>query len=402
MEKPKKILHSLDKYAAIGFDMDHCLVRYKIKDLFPLLYKSMAEVLINEKNYPAEMLEFGKKEKSYIMNGLIIDYETGLTLKLGQEKIILRAYYGYDKVSQTDLENKFGSPPKYESFDPYRLRTKDYMCCLTYFDCCLVAIMAHMIEYKKKLHKENEINIREVILDLSYAEERAYLNWSDTDYTPIATYSAYYRALIEDPGKYAYKQDKLKEMLRSLKAKGKVLFIASNSHYEYVTHMMEFAYGKDWLELFDFVIPNSRKPHFFTRDFPFYEIDESTPNRLGDTVVELKTHGIYSGGNAKTLEENALRLNGEKTGRMLFFGDNYSTDALAAETIDHWDAVCIMEELGDIDFGEHYDDSYWGHWQYEDASEGRIPTFWYDYMSKNVAICTSLVDSIEMTRFYEV
>ena len=85
---------------------------------------------------------------------------------------------------------------------------------------------------------------------------------------------------------------------------------------------------------------------------------------------------------------------------ILFFGDNYSSDTLAAETIEHWDAVCIMEELGDVDFGDGYDDGLWGHWQYEDTNNGRIPTFWYSYMSKNVAMCASLIDSIEMTSFY--
>jgi len=402
MQKSKKILHSLDKYSAIGFDMDHCLVRYKVKELFPLIYKLFAEELVKEKSYPQEMLVFGKKEMCYIMNGLVIDFETGYTLKLGKDKIILRAYYGYEKVSQEDLEKKFGSPAKYESFDPYKLYTNEYLCCLTYFHCCVTAILAHMIEFKKKLHQEKEIHIKDIIKDLLHAEKNIYWNWSDTTYTPIADYGNYYRELIQNPGKYAYKQDKLKEMLQSLKAKGKVLFIASNSHYEYLKLMMEYTYGKDWVEIFDFIIPNSGKPKFFTQENPFFEIDVNTANRLGKEVKEFKRHEFYSGGNAKTLEENALRLNGNKSGRILFFGDNYSTDALAAETIEHWDAVCIMEELGDIDFGEHYDDSYWGHWQYEDTPTGRVSTYWYDYMSKNVAVCTSLVDSIEMANFYEV
>lgn len=56
--------------------------------------------------------------------------------------------------------------------------------------------------------------------------------------------------------------------------------------------------------------------------------------------------------------------------------------------------------MGEIDFGDGYDHSYWGHWKYEEVPGGKIPTFWYDFMSKNVAICTSLVDSLEMAEFY--
>jgi len=49
-----------------------------------------------------------------------------------------------------------------------------------------------------------------------------------------------------------------------------------------------------------------------------------------------------------TPEENILRLNGNQPGKILFFGGNYSTDAITAEATDYWDAVCIVEELGDV------------------------------------------------------
>lgn len=401
--KAKKILHSLDKYVAIGFDVDHCLIRYKVKELFPLAYKSLVKVLVEEKGYPKEILDFGKKEKCFIMNGLIIDFKTSYILKLGENKEILRAYFGYDRVSHDDLVAKYGSPPRFEIFDPYECRTAEYVCCLTFYECYIPAILAHMIDYNKKTKKPEEIDAKAIMKDAMHALVANYAHYNKDIYHPVHTYGNMFPELITNIDKIIYKQDKMKEMLNILKARGKILFICSNSHYEFVNYLMEYAFGKDWLKLFDFVVPKSNKPLFFSsEDMHFHEIDESIQSRIGKPTTHLTQNEMFTDGNAKILEENIKRVTGGKDGRILFFGDNYSTDVLAAERIAHWDAVCIMEELGDVDFGEGYDESYWGHWQYEDTPNGRIPTFWYSYMSKNVAMCTSLTDSIEMAAFYEI
>ena len=259
-----------------------------------------------------------------------------------------------------------------------------------------------MIQYKKQIHQENELDVAEIIQDAKFAEHFNYQNCSKNVYHSVQGFGYFFRDLLKDLDKIVPKQQKNKEILQALRKKGKILFLASNSVDEYVSILMEHSFGPDWLELFDFVISSARKPAFFSKDSEFFEVDLSGIYRRGQAISELRPHEVYIRGNAGTLEENILRLNGDKSGRILFFGDNYSTDALAAETIDHWDAVCIMEELGDVDFGEGYDESYWGHWQYEETANGRVPTFWYDYMSKNVAVCTSLVNSIEMLEFYEL
>jgi len=406
MQKTKRDLQTSDQYIALGFDMDHCLVQYNVKEIFPIIYESIVRVLVEQKGYPQEMLEFGKRERCFIMNGLVIDIQTGYIFKLGQNNTILRAYYGYDPVSQQDLEEKFGNPPVYSKFDPYKTKTSEYKCCLTFFDCCLSAILAHMIQYKKKVHQEKELNIRGIVEDADYA---LHINlypgdtyYSSEKYISVSDYGYFWKNLVSNFDKITYKQDKMREILKSLKAQGKIIFLASNGVDEYIRLVMEHCFGKDWMKLIDFVIGDAQKPKFFTQNAPFVEIDTNSSSRLGKATNDLHQHGVYARGNAKALEENILKLNGNKPGRILFFGDNYSTDALAAETIPHWDAVCIMEELGDVDFGEGYDGSYWGHWQYEDTPTGRIPTFWYDYMSKNIAMCASLVNSKEMHRFYEV
>jgi hypothetical protein len=100
MQKRQKVLHTLDKYVAIGFDADHCLVRYNLPELISIGYQLIAKFLVDEKCYPEEILEFGNREKAFITNGLVFDANTGYILKLGKDKKILRAYYGFERVSQ--------------------------------------------------------------------------------------------------------------------------------------------------------------------------------------------------------------------------------------------------------------------------------------------------------------
>ena len=52
--------HSLSKiadYDAIGFDVDHCLTRYKIKNLATLIYENTAMLLKSVYNYPDEIFK---------------------------------------------------------------------------------------------------------------------------------------------------------------------------------------------------------------------------------------------------------------------------------------------------------------------------------------------------------
>lgn len=50
-------LASLENHGSIGFDVDHCLVRYKIKALTRICYDALALTLVQEKGYPESLRE---------------------------------------------------------------------------------------------------------------------------------------------------------------------------------------------------------------------------------------------------------------------------------------------------------------------------------------------------------
>jgi len=242
--------------------------------------------------------------------------------------------------------------------------------------------------------------LKQILDDGFYAVGVNYSHSTEEIYHPIIEFGHYYKSVIENIDKVIYKQDRMLKVLKHIKSLGKPLFLVSDSHYEYVGTLMSHAYGKDWLELFDFALLHAKKPSFFnsnTREFK--EIDYSKVNKMGAEVQELKKNAMYTEGNAEVLKRN-LDLLTKGGGKILYFGDHYAYDILAAKDLKDWDTVCIIEEMGDLDLGDDYDGRIWGHWQYEETSDGIIPTYWYSEMMKKADKCTALVDSKEMMEFY--
>ena len=68
-------LSKFEDYTAIGFDVDHCLTRYKIRNFSQLLYDSCIEKLKSLHNYPKEVFEDKITQDiiNFAMNSLVVD-----------------------------------------------------------------------------------------------------------------------------------------------------------------------------------------------------------------------------------------------------------------------------------------------------------------------------------------
>jgi len=336
------------------------------------------------------------------MNGLVIDLSNGNILKLGEHKMVLRAYFGFERLSQERIEAFYGSPPIFKKFNEDILLTDEYFCCLTFFNCYFPLVFAKMTEIikgKKNYLEKKEIN--KLLSDAESAIEYNYNHYNKDLYVPIACVGDYYRNIIEHKDKYLYKHDRMVFALQQLRKQGKVTFIITDSHYEFAEELMSYSYGDKWREYFDFIIVNGQKKRFFVpNDNQFREIIISEQNRMGLEVFKLEKYKMYTGGNVKALENNIRNLTRNAQGRILYVGDNYSHDILASKRLPGWDAVCVMEELYGLDIAEGYDGRVWGNWKYEKTPYGIIPTFWYNEMMKKADKCVPRVDSEEMIRFY--
>jgi len=400
----QKTIPPLKNYFAVGFDVDHTLIRYQAKEIFPILCDSLYKVLIEDKGYPSNMVDFGPFERNFFMNGLVIDLKTGNILKLGEEKLVLRAYFGYNMLTNDQIESIYGIPPVFETFNPINPFTEEYFCCLSFFECYFPLVFAKMVEFKRKGRNYLEQKeVKEILDDGFYAVGVNYSNCNEEIYHPILEFGHYYKSVLQNMKKVLHEQTNMLNALKTLKEKEKVLFLVSDSHYEYVGALMDHVYGKEWLSIFDFALLHAKKPEFFHAiGKPFREIDLTKVNKKGPQVEKLQRNQMYILGNASLLEQNMRELKGKNThgDRILYIGDHYSLDILAAKDCENWDTVCVMEELGELDLGDDYDGRVWGNWQYEETAKGIIPTFWYSEMMKKADKCVPTVDSEEMMEFY--
>jgi hypothetical protein len=79
----------------IGFDADHCLVKYKIKELMELLITTELDDMY-ELGYPKEILDFNiEDEEEMCLNASVFDMDNGTILKLGENREVIRAMKGY-------------------------------------------------------------------------------------------------------------------------------------------------------------------------------------------------------------------------------------------------------------------------------------------------------------------
>jgi len=85
------------------------------------------------------------------------------------------------------------------------------------------------------------------------------------------------------------------------------MFLATNSHEEYMEVIMSHTLGPDWKSLFDLSCANCQKPRFFRSEQSFFEIDKSTLNFKGraidSEVGAVEPGSVLLEGSASLLEK---------------------------------------------------------------------------------------------------
>ena len=97
-----KTMPNLTKdYDAIGFDADHCFVKYRIVELTKLIGEMGLKELHKTLGYPKEILDFdfNSKELEYCLNYSVFDVDRGLLIQLGEGKVVLNAMKGRRRLT---------------------------------------------------------------------------------------------------------------------------------------------------------------------------------------------------------------------------------------------------------------------------------------------------------------
>lgn len=365
-----KCRERLTNYAAIGFDMDHTFLQYKLRNFVELMYKSTATYLVEHKGYPKEMhptdRTMAENLYKYFFRA-VFDHKTGNLLKIGWENLILRGYHGMHRLNRDEIEQEYGPFPKIQDYHMLSHHHEDFTNLHEFYTSSSVPILAQAVNLKKTgsfgvLEPKSYYDIMDDVKESwSFNEEKSHLEFKR------GTSSGYLLpTLLTKPGDYLNKTPvQLLKKIEEIREKGVLVFISSNSSFEVADVLMQKAVGSNWLDYFDFVMYDNNKPHFFRKQSNYAGFETLNGEKITDFDSFLSTK--KTGKEKVLLKGHAHHLNYylySKFGphyKVLFFGDTIVTDCFYSynrQRNENWDVALILEELHELrDFkhGDYFD-----------------------------------------------
>ena len=346
-----KSLEELGEFDVIGFDIDHTLVRYNVANLARIIEKWCMKTLMKDcEGYPDNLLEYCEDNSIDIaLNGAILDYNNDIFIKLSEDCRIMRAFWGFTELEDSEIEEIYGKERHFEfSWWKYQDRVKGYEGFHSYVNTGVVSMISKLIEIKKNglLHK----TCHEIIKDIELCILKNIVHFTDDKWFKIREYGELFPEICKNLNFYVQNRPDYRESLQKLKAMGKKIFAASNSHAEYANLTMTQCIGEDWREFFDFVVANWGKPKFF-KDVesitPFYRYTILTDDckEKSCNVDDLCGNHIYLEGNVRDLEKYFQKMLDKEDVKFVYIGDNYISDGALSNLKEHWKGIALIEEL---------------------------------------------------------
>ncbi|XP_069052372.1 5'-nucleotidase domain-containing protein 1 [Lepisosteus oculatus] len=333
---------SLSECDVIGFDLDHTLCRYHLKETSRLIYDSFARFLVEHKGYDKELLTLSPATWDFCFKGLVMDLEDGNLIKLAEDGTVLRATHGTKSLSAEDIIKHYGEKKEWKHFNSLNssfTRSAKYYFYDNYFDLPGALLCARVVDL---IHKSGNEIVSDFWKDMIAAIDH---NYNTSAFKENA--GTYFPSVKNDPGKYLQPcSDSVKAWLRSMKNAGKVLLLITSSHSDYCRLVCDYILGKDFEELFDVIITNALKPGFFSlipQQRPFRTLVDDEEDSEG--LPALDKPGWYSQGNWPHLHELLKTMTGKSEPKVVYFGDSMRSDIFPASCYGKWETVMILEEM---------------------------------------------------------
>jgi len=380
-----KVPEFLQGYKALGFDMDHCMVNYKLDAFFEMsilmLLEGMAEQqMLNESEID---FDFQREMLPYIEKYLVLDTTNGYVLKIGPDRKIIKVLFGQEELSDERIAEVYGEERQLPELCEKNQWPKRYVDFPSYFEACFLPPMLKLIHE----HKNNpEFHVLETFSNMGKIAHESFVPVLTEDLPK----SRYFRYIMEEPDKYVVDHRARKEWLQKLREQGYKIFLVTNSRVGYVKLIMEASFGPDWDSVFDFVFLDARKPEFFEKTNKAHKVDgEQTADVVEEGNLELGkkyVRGSYADVN------KALGVSDRD---VLFFGDQYITDIAAAKQLAGWDTCGICEELGylvdesKVTIPQGLGAKWGNHLRGEDGREN----FWFTFLRKHATHILPTIDT---------
>lgn len=310
---------------AIGFDMDHTLVRYHSDVFEELTFNETIKKLVGELQYPKEVEKF---EFNFLkaVRGLVVDMEYGNIMKVSLYNKIKNAYHGGRELTYKEQQRIY----KGSSVD---LSEDRYLSIDTAFSIAFTVVFAQLVDLKDANPNLDLPPYQEIAADVLKSVDMAHRDGSLKS------------QVVKDLDKYVIKDAEAVRALERFKRYGKKLWIITNSDYNYTRALLDHTitpFLKDhrhWRELFEVTVTLSAKPRFFTDKLSFLKVDPQT-GLMENWDKKIET-GVFQGGDAIKLQED----HGLKGDEILYLGDHIYGDILRLKKSCDWRTALVIEEL---------------------------------------------------------
>lgn len=223
----------------IGFDYDYTLVTYT-EELLALIYKKALERLVNERQYPIEMLQSGLHyDPFFSIRGLAVDKETGWITHLSYTHKVAVAWEGRKKLPTSRIFAEYRGKRALTPNDRKK-RLKPLNDLFSLAECCLIS---DVIQFFKD--RDIPFGSQNVVTDVLNAVTSTHLS------------GEFHRLVAQNPELYFEPTPHLKDVLSKLKQSGKRLIFVSNSPFWYVDAGMKYVLGDTWREEWDAIITST-------------------------------------------------------------------------------------------------------------------------------------------------
>ncbi|KAF5835375.1 purine 5'-nucleotidase [Dunaliella salina] len=215
---------------AIGFDMDYTLAQYRPETFEALAHQQTVEKLVTRFGYPEELRSF-TFSWDYMMKGLVID-------------------------KSLNFEGN------------------DYALVDTLFSLAEAYLFMQLVEFKDSPVGKalQEKSYHQLYKDLRSAVDMCHRDGSLK------------KSVAADPARFIHHDPLLRKVLRTLRASGRRIFLATNSIWDYTNVVMNYLLlgergsGRSvkWLDYFDVVMVGCGKPGFFNDRGQLFSVDVGT------------------------------------------------------------------------------------------------------------------------------
>ena len=413
-------VNSILKYQAIGFDMDHTFVRYKLRHFTRHVFEAMAVFLTNQKKYPQEIFPMNDEEATETFRFFfraVYDHKNGNLVKIGANGLIMRVFHGFKRLTNAEIIAIYGKNPTIPGYHILAHRNSNFTNLHEFYGSAIVPLLARIVDLKSNGEPSlKDKSFNQLMVDLFEACEYNY-GVEDIKKFEKHIYSGhFFPKFLSQPRHYVNKvSPDILNALKKLMERGVLVFLASNSYFHVAEVLLKETIGENWADYFSFAIFNCQKPGFFESEKSATPFQDLEGNPVPDFASWLKApkkgrEKILLKGHALNLNEYLQKTYGTDY-QVLFFGDTIVSDCVYSfnKTVDHnWHCVLILEELQELEHGINPTDcfDYWKVWgsalQDKNFYSGVDNTIIFDFADNIAHRSFSLMESKECVDFLTI